>query len=63
MPPDNFDDNSNDEEWYPQKDYHAMYIAEITNVPVKAQQHQETFMSQQTVDTYNKEKHNRDQLQ
>ena len=35
MPPENFDDKSNDEKWYPQKDYHVMYIAEITKVLVK----------------------------
>ena len=35
MPPENFDDKSNDEKWYPQKDYHVMYIAEITKALVK----------------------------
>ena len=35
MPPENFDDRSNDEKWYPQKDYHVMYIGEITKVLVK----------------------------
>lgn len=29
MPPENFIAKENDEKWYPQKDYHIMYIAEI----------------------------------
>ena len=30
-----FDQPENDEKWYPQKDYHIMYIAEILKVLVK----------------------------
>lgn len=35
MPPENFDDRENDEKWYPQKDYHVMYIAEVMKVFIK----------------------------
>lgn len=35
MPPENFIAKENDEKWYPNKDYHTMYIAEITKVLVK----------------------------
>lgn len=35
MPPQNFDAKENDEKWYPDKDYHTMYISEITKVLVK----------------------------
>lgn len=35
MPPKNFIAKENDEKWYPNKDYHTMYIAEITKVLVK----------------------------
>lgn len=30
-----FDDTSNDGRWYPEKDYHTMYIAEVVKVLVK----------------------------
>lgn len=33
--PENFDAPENDEKWYPQKDYHTMYIGEILKVMVK----------------------------
>lgn len=33
--PENFDQSENDGKWYPEKDYHTMYIAEITKVLVK----------------------------
>lgn len=33
--PECFDDTFNDGKWYPQKDYHTMYIAEIVKVLVK----------------------------
>lgn len=36
MSPDQFDQKENDEKWYPQKDYHTMYISEILKVLVKA---------------------------
>lgn len=36
MPPENFDAKENDAKWYPNKDYHIMYIAEIEKVLVKA---------------------------
>lgn len=32
MPPENFIDKSNDEKWYPDKDYHTMYIGGILKV-------------------------------
>lgn len=32
MPVENFDAKENDAKWYPQKDYHTMYIAEILKV-------------------------------
>ena len=35
MPPENFDAKENDEKCYPEKDYHTMYISEITKVLVK----------------------------
>ena len=35
MPGDNFLDKENDEKWYPDKDYHTMYISEIVKVLVK----------------------------
>lgn len=35
MKPECFDETENDEKWYPQKDYHTMYIAEIEKVLVK----------------------------
>ena len=35
MKPECFDAPENDERWYPEKDYHTMYIAEITKVLVK----------------------------
>ncbi|MCI8455296.1 MAG: flavin reductase family protein [Lachnospiraceae bacterium] len=35
MPPENFIAKENDEKWYPQKDYHTMYIAEIMKVLIK----------------------------
>lgn len=31
----NFDAPENDEKWYPEKDYHTMYIGEILKVLVK----------------------------
>ena len=37
MPPQNFDAPENDEKWYPAKDYHTMYIAEIQKVLVRDQ--------------------------
>lgn len=33
--PECFDQKDNEERWYPEKDYHTMYIAEITKVLVK----------------------------
>ena len=33
--PENFDAPENDEKWYPEKDYHTMYIGEILKVLVK----------------------------
>ena len=33
--PENFDEPQNDEKWYPEKDYHTMYIGEILKVLVK----------------------------
>ena len=35
MPPENFIAKENDAKWYPDKDYHTMYIAEIEKVLVK----------------------------
>lgn len=35
MSPDNFEDKVNDAKWYPQKDYHTIYISEIVKVLVK----------------------------
>lgn len=35
MPAENFDAKENDEKWYPNKDYHTMYIAEIQKVFVQ----------------------------
>lgn len=35
MRPECFDVKENDERWYPQKDYHTMYMAEIVKVLVK----------------------------
>ncbi len=35
MNPECFDEKENDTKWYPEKDYHEMYIAEITKVLVK----------------------------
>lgn len=35
MAPEHFDVTENDEKWYPQKDYHVMYMAEIVKVLVK----------------------------
>ena len=35
MAPEHFDVKENDEKWYPDKDYHIMYMAEITRVLVK----------------------------
>lgn len=32
MPPENFDAKENDEKWYPNKDYHVMYVSEIVKV-------------------------------
>ncbi|MBU9736173.1 flavin reductase family protein [Diplocloster agilis] len=37
MPPQNFDEKENDEKWYPTKDYHTMYIAEIQKVMIRDQ--------------------------
>lgn len=33
--PECFDDTANDGKWYPEKDYHTMYIAEVIKVLVK----------------------------
>lgn len=33
--PENFDQPENDGKWYPEKDYHTMYIAEITKALIK----------------------------
>ena len=33
--PENFEDETIDTKWYPQKDYHTMYISEILKVLVK----------------------------
>ena len=30
-----FDEKENDERWYPEKDYHVMYIAEVEKVLVR----------------------------
>lgn len=35
MAPEYFDETENDGKWYPQKDYHTMYMAEIVKVLVK----------------------------
>lgn len=35
MPAENFDDKENDKKWYPEKDYHTMYIAEIVKILIK----------------------------
>lgn len=35
MPPENFIAKENDAKWYPNKDYHTMYISEIVKVLVK----------------------------
>nr|UWI48994.1 flavin reductase [Clostridioides difficile] len=35
MPPENFDAKENDEKWYPNKDYHTMYISEVVKVLIK----------------------------
>ena len=35
MKPECFDAPENDERWYPEKDYHIMYMAEIEKVLVK----------------------------
>ena len=35
MKPECFDAPENDAKWYPDKDYHTMYIAEIQKVLVK----------------------------
>lgn len=35
MKPECFTDTAMDEKWYPQKDYHTMYVCEITKVLVK----------------------------
>lgn len=35
MLPECFDEKENDEKWYPKKDYHVMYMAEIEKVLVK----------------------------
>ncbi|VIF67708.1 flavoredoxin [Clostridioides difficile] len=35
MSPENFDAKENDKKWYPEKDYHTMYISEIIKVLVK----------------------------
>ncbi|HFL3237356.1 TPA: flavin reductase [Clostridioides difficile] len=35
MPAENFDAKENDKKWYPEKDYHTMYISEIIKVLVK----------------------------
>ncbi|PYG87622.1 flavin reductase (DIM6/NTAB) family NADH-FMN oxidoreductase RutF [Ruminiclostridium sufflavum DSM 19573] len=35
MVPENFIEKENDKKWYPNKDYHAMYISEIIKVLVK----------------------------
>ena len=34
--PECFDETENDSKWYPEKDYHTLYMAEITKVLVKA---------------------------
>lgn len=34
--PECFDDSANDEKWYPEKDYHTMYIAEVVKALVRA---------------------------
>ena len=36
MKPECFDVPENDSKWYPEKDYHTLYMAEITKVLVKA---------------------------
>ena len=33
--PEKFDSSENEEKWYPQKDYHTMYISEVLKVLVK----------------------------
>lgn len=35
MKPENFDEKENDEKWYPDRDYHIMYMAEVVKVLVK----------------------------
>ena len=35
MAPEHFDVKENDEKWYPDHDYHTMYMAEIVKVLVK----------------------------
>lgn len=35
MPPENFIAKENDAKWYPNKDYHTMYISEVVKVLVK----------------------------
>lgn len=35
MAPEHFDVKENDEKWYPKKDYHTMYMAEIVKVLVR----------------------------
>lgn len=35
MPPENFVAKENDAKWYPNKDYHTMYIAEVEKVLIK----------------------------
>lgn len=35
MKPECFDATENDERWYPEKDYHTMYIAEVVRVLIK----------------------------
>lgn len=35
MAPEHFDVKENDEKWYPEKDYHTMYMAEIVKVLVR----------------------------
>ena len=33
--PECFDETRNNDKWYPDKDYHTMYIAEVTKVLLK----------------------------
>lgn len=35
MPPENLDDQTQDAKWYPDKDYHTMYISEILKALIK----------------------------